>query len=186
MVADADGNLFSDTETEIQITIDATGVTNNVTGVFQTGPYNNGTSFLYGTTTVKTEGGVAVFPDLALAAVGDGFKLTAKVVGLSPIPAISSPAFSITAGQCVRLQFIKMPKYTAINSPFPDEVVVSCVDAGNNTDIFAVGTVFLALDAGVASGGANPKLNGSSLACDVSQGIAKFSSLSVDALQPQV
>jgi hypothetical protein len=184
MLADNSGNIFVDGDMDITITVDGSAVTNlynSTTPV--SGTVNKVAPVLAGTATVTTVGGVATFPGLSMVAAGDNFKLvaTSKNGALKS----SSNAFSIQVGPCQTLIFTQVPKFAAINSTLPTDVVVECRDAGNYTDVTATYTAQVDLEAGVASVSAAPKIQGNTVAV-MTQGRAVFPGLSVNSLQKQL
>ncbi len=127
---------------------------------------------LSGTTTVPAVAGVATFSTLSIDQAESGYTLVATADGLS---AVTSAAFTITAGPPVRLSFTVQPSTTTAGTTIAPAVQLTALDAMNNLVPGFTGSVTVAIGTNPAGG----TLSGTHTVAAVA-GVATFSTLSID------
>jgi hypothetical protein len=128
---------------------------------------------------VNTGTGQAVFTNLSIDKLGNGYTLTAtgSTVSTSPGVIISS-AFNVTAGPAVKIAITTQPGNGTGGSPLTTQPVVTLQDAGGNTVTGTAQSITFAIQnnagpAGVLSG-TNP------VNVNIGTGQAVFTNLSID------
>ncbi len=160
-VQDASGNTVSSATTRIAIVIDA----------------NPAGGTLSGGTTVAAVGGVATFSSLSLDKAGTGYTITAAAAGLTWA---TSAAFNVTAGAASKLAFTAQPSSTMAGSAILPAVAVTVQDASGNRVTTGTDTITLAITGGTGTAGAH--LRGTTTGAVDGEGVATFSTLSIDSV----
>ncbi len=132
---------------------------------------NPGGGTLFGSTTVSAVGGEAVFSNLSIDAVGNGYTLTANSIGLT---GATSSSFNITLPPAVALEFVQQPTDTAAGASI-SPVTVRAVNGLGDTDTNFTGTVTITIQNNPGGG----ILSGTTSIGAVN-GVATFSNLSID------
>ncbi len=139
---------------------------------------NPGSATLGGTLTQQTgvttgaDSGVAIFNNLTVSAIANGYTLAASTAGLT---GATSNAFNTTAGTATQLFFTTQPSNTVAGASITPAVIVTARDAFGNTATSFAGAVSVAI--GTNPGGGS--LGGATAVAAVS-GVATFSNLSIN------
>ena len=141
-----------------------------VTLAIASDPTNQAT--ISGTLTVEAAGGLAVFADLSIDRVAEGYTLEAVATELTS--AISDP-FSITTAAPAQLAFGQQPTTTAEGAVMDPAVTVRVLDTGGNLVTDSTNEVSIGLGSNPADG----SLAGT-LSVLPEEGIAVFADLSID------
>ncbi len=127
---------------------------------------------LSGTTRVAVQQGVATFNELSVDRAGE-FRLAFTFANLT----VESAAFRVRAGAATQLAFTVQPANTVPGLALTPAVAVTLLDSRGNVATDATGSVVLALD----NNPGNAVLGGTTTV-NVSQGVATFSTLTLDKL----
>lgn len=149
-----------------------TGFTGDVTVSITAGTGTSGAT-LSGTATVAAVGGVATFSGLSIDKKGTGYRLSAVAAGLA---GATSNIFTISAGAATQVAFIVDPTNASAGAAISPPVQVDVEDAFGNRVTTFVGNVSVAFSVNAGGG----TLSGTTTQA-VSNGIATFSDLSIDA-----
>ncbi len=130
---------------------------------------------LGGTLAKPAAAGVALFSDLTLDRVGNGYTLTANATGLS---GATSATFNIFANTATHLVFTVQPTNEVAGVFIAPAVVVSALDASNNVVPVFTGGITVSISNDPSTGPA-AVLSGTTTVTAIA-GVATFSNLSID------
>lgn len=143
-----------------------------ITVAIATGPPG---ASITGTATVDLASGEAVLTDLRLPRAGNGYSLTASLVGNADVRASVTRVFAITPALPAELAFLVEPTPSIADAPIAPSIRVAIVDRFGNVVPTATNTV--ALDLAVAPVGT--QLRGTTTVAS-SEGVALFADVRVD------
>ncbi len=155
-VVDGSGNVVTDAEAMVSIALGS-----NATG-----------AALLGTRSAATVAGFALFDDLSIDKLGQGYTLIASAAGL---PQATSAAFNVTAGPPAKLVFTVHPSSSTAGAALSPAVEVTVQDRFGNAVRSATDAVTLEL-----SGNPGAATLSGTLSAPAQNGVASFSTLSVD------
>jgi hypothetical protein len=158
---DAQGNLSTDFTGDVTIAI--------VSGTGAPG------ATLQGTTTVGAVGGQAIFADLNIQEVGQGYRLVVFGPELAPD---TSVAFSVSPAPAARLLFSGQPADGTAGNALSPPIEVTAVDPFDNVATGFAGTVTLRITPGTGTPGA--QLTGT-IDVAAQSGVALFPDLVIDS-----
>ncbi|MBD65170.1 MAG: hypothetical protein CME62_08185 [Halobacteriovoraceae bacterium] len=148
-----------------------TSATEDVTLNFATDP-SGGSAIISGTTTVTPINGVAIFNDIQIDTVNNGYEFEFTASGLSNA---TSSSFNITNPPAEDLAIVAQPTNTVAGENISPAITVEILDALGNRDTSASDTITLAFNNNAGSG----TLNGT-LSVAAVNGLATFSDINIE------